>query len=67
MELVRYYEKELRDYDSKGYKIIRCSSVEEALDIKETLKLNKKCAQAGKYVRSNGSVDYFVLTKERAK
>lgn len=57
----------LKYMDGQGYKIVPCEDEEEAEKVKQTLKANKRCAQAGYIINREGKVIYFVLTKERNK
>lgn len=66
MELAKWNEKDLIYMRDLGYKIVDCKDEDEVFEIKKVLKDNKRCAQAGKYIK-DGVTKYFVVTKERGK
>ena len=49
----------------QGYKVVPCESEEEAIKVKELLKADKRCAQAGWIINKENKTIYFVLTKNR--
>lgn len=51
----------------QGYKVVPCESEEEALQVKDILKADKRCAQAGWIKNKEDKIIYFVLTKNRNK
>lgn len=67
MTLTKYYKKDLISMGGQGYKFIKCGSEEEANAIKDKLKQNKRCAQAGFVINREGEAIIFVATKERGK
>ena len=65
MNLTRYYEKELLKAQEQGYKIVKCKSELEAIEIKDALRKGKRCAQCGMIKNNKGEFIPFVMTKER--
>ena len=65
MALPKWTKKDLQDMDELGYKVVPCDTEEKALEVKQVLKKNKRCAQAGRIINREGKTIYFVLTKER--
>lgn len=67
--LPRWKKDEIKSMDAEGYKIYRAKDEEEALEVKQALKENKRCAQAGYYQKDDNKdnpKEYFVVTKHRA-
>lgn len=65
MALQKWYKKGLQYMGTQGYKVIPCDTEEEAIEIKEYLKQNKRCAQAGYVINRENKTIYFVLTKNK--
>ena len=65
MALTRYSKKELEALGADDYKIIPCETEDKAIEIKATLKANKRLAQAGWVKNKEGKTIYFVCTRER--
>lgn len=65
MSLPKWNLKDLMWAKSDGYKVCPCSCEDEAKEIKNTLKVNGRCAQAGVYKKDSGKEKYFVITRER--
>lgn len=67
MSLPKWNKKDLEWMDNEGYKIIPCESESHAYEVKSRLRLEKKCAQAGRIINKEGKEIFFVCTKERVK
>lgn len=65
MALPKWNKKDLEWMSNDGYKIVPCKDEEEALEVKRVLKVNNRCAQAGRYITESGKEKYFVCTRER--
>lgn len=67
MSLLKYSKNDLIRLGNEGYEFIKCEDEEEALQVKQTLKEDKRCAQAGFVINRENETIYFVATKERRK
>ena len=67
MALPKWTKKDLQEMDALGYKVVVCEDEKEALEVKQVLKQNKRCAQAGRIFNKEGKEIFFVCTKERSK
>lgn len=67
MALPKWTKKDLQEMDKLGYKIVVCEDEAETLEVKKVLKMNKRCAQAGRIINKEGKEIFFVCTKERSK
>lgn len=65
MTLTKYYKRDLISMGDQGYKFIKCDSEEEAINIKQKLKSEGRCAQAGFVINKLNETIIFVATKER--
>ena len=65
MQLAKWNEKDLRYMEQDGYKICKCKDEQEAIEIKDLLKQNNRCAQAGYILNSKNEKVYFAITRER--
>lgn len=65
MAIPKWTKKELEEKGKQGYKVVPCASEQEALEVKQVLKDNKRCAREGYVVNQEGKDIFFVLTKER--
>lgn len=66
--LPKWKKKDLQEVGSDGYKIYPAKDEQEALEIKQILKDNKRNAQAGYYQRDDNKdnpKEYFVVTRHR--
>lgn len=66
-KLSKWLRKDLEQAQKEGYQICPCKSEDEALQVKDTLKADKRCAQCGYIVNKENYVVYFVITKERSQ
>lgn len=67
MALQRWYIKEFNKMKEQGYQILPCETEELTLLIKETLRKEKRCAQAGYLLDKNDQQHFFVFTKKKAQ
>ena len=67
MNIKRYSTAELDKFDRKGYEYVPCTDEEQSVSLKNKLKNEGRCAQAGYIVRSDHNINFFVLTKEASK
>lgn len=65
MKLTKYYKKDLISMGDQGYKFIHCDTEDEALALKDKLKSEGRCAQAGFVINRENAIVIFVATKER--
>lgn len=65
MKLTKYYKKDLISMGDQGYKFIHCETEDEALELKDRLKSEGRCAQAGFVINRENAIVIFVATKER--
>lgn len=66
MNIQKYNKDQLKELDTRGYKIIPCKE-DEQKGIYDTLKADKRCARAGYIFNKDNEKIFFVLTKERVK
>lgn len=67
MALQKWYLKEFSRMKEAGYSVVPCKDGEEALQVKDVLVRNKRCAQAGYIVNKNDKQCFFVFTKKKAQ
>ena len=66
MSLYRYSKNELLKYGEKGYKMYVAEDENEAIEVKQLLRKNKRNAIAGVYKKQkDGSLVYFVISKPK--
>lgn len=68
--LPKWKTKDLLDMKQEGYKAYPAKDEQEALEVKQTLRENKRCAQAGYFHKDDNTSNpkkYFVVTKHRVR
>lgn len=66
MSLYRYSKNELLKYGENGYKMYIAEDENEAIEVKQLLRKNKRNAIAGTYKKQkDGSLIYFVISKPK--
>lgn len=66
MSLYRYSKNELLEYGKKGYKMYVAENEADAVQVKQLLRKDGRCAIAGTYkVQKDGSIMYFVISKQK--
>lgn len=66
MSLYRYSRNELLEYGKKGYKMYIAEDENEAVEVRQLLRKDKRCAIAGIYKKQkDGELVYFVISKPK--
>ena len=67
MRIPKWSKRDLQVMGAKGYTVVPCKDEQETEQVFNTLKANKRCAQAGHVVNKEGKVVFFVCTKKKAE
>lgn len=66
MSLYRYSRNELLEYSKKGYKMYIAEDEKEAVEVRQLLRKDERCAIAGIYKKQkDGELVYFVISKPK--